>query len=488
MAPAPPPTGARAADPLLPPGQPTTATSWRSPRTASPSRWRCLARDGLRAVDVEEATRCSPAGEARGIVGLCFDDGYADVARNAVPVLERHGFRATVFLPTGVIDGTAAFTWYAPQPPLLTWDEVRGLDRGGTLRFERPHRHPPEPARARRRRRRARRSPARRPRSRSGSGTRSLPSATRRGCSARASGGWSPRPDSPLATSCEPGVNGPGSDPLALRRMQIDARDRLLDFRAKVGGGHDAPPRTARGLSPSALRGLRQSARGRPRRAAAAKPRARSAPRPAPAPPTPSVPQLDRSATSARSRRRGRRRRPAARACPVSPSSTASGTPPTALATTGSPAAIASSTDIGMPSDRLARTNSRPPPAARDVVAVAQERHDAVEAGAAHLGGDGRLRPGRRRRCTARKLPGGRPRRRHERQRVLRRGQPTDADEHGRRAVERGWRRPRRARRRCGSRPCAPGRRCAPRAPRRARSRTRRRPRGQRARQTVRPR
>ena len=45
-----------------------------------------------------------------------------------------------------------------------------------------------------------------------------------------------------LATSCEPGVNRPDTDPLALRRVQVDARDRLLDFRAKVGGGHDSPP------------------------------------------------------------------------------------------------------------------------------------------------------------------------------------------------------------------------------------------------------
>ena len=43
------------------------------------------------------------------------------------------------------------------------------------------------------------------------------------------------------AVSCEPGVNHPGTDRLALRRRQIDARDRLLDFRAKLGGGHDTP-------------------------------------------------------------------------------------------------------------------------------------------------------------------------------------------------------------------------------------------------------
>ena len=43
------------------------------------------------------------------------------------------------------------------------------------------------------------------------------------------------------AVSCEPGVNVPATDRFALRRRQIDARDNLLDFRAKVGGGHDTP-------------------------------------------------------------------------------------------------------------------------------------------------------------------------------------------------------------------------------------------------------
>jgi hypothetical protein len=50
-----------------------------------------------------------------------------------------------------------------------------------------------------------------------------------------------------FATSCEPGVNLPTTDTLALRRVQVDPRDRMLDFRAKVFGGHDAPP-LARGV------------------------------------------------------------------------------------------------------------------------------------------------------------------------------------------------------------------------------------------------
>jgi hypothetical protein len=45
-----------------------------------------------------------------------------------------------------------------------------------------------------------------------------------------------------IAVSCEPGVNGPQTDRLALRRRQIDGRDSFLDFRAKLNGGHDSPP------------------------------------------------------------------------------------------------------------------------------------------------------------------------------------------------------------------------------------------------------
>ena len=44
-----------------------------------------------------------------------------------------------------------------------------------------------------------------------------------------------------LAVSCEPGVNGLETDRLTLRRRQIDPRDRTIDFRAKLGGGHDTP-------------------------------------------------------------------------------------------------------------------------------------------------------------------------------------------------------------------------------------------------------
>jgi peptidoglycan/xylan/chitin deacetylase (PgdA/CDA1 family) len=58
-----------------------------------------------------------------------------------------------------------------------------------------------------------------------------------------------------IAVSCEPGVNDRSTDRFAMRRRQVDARDSLLDFRAKLGGGHDSSP-PLRGL----YRRLRYSA------------------------------------------------------------------------------------------------------------------------------------------------------------------------------------------------------------------------------------
>ena len=96
-----------------------------------------LAAEGHEVVGLSEAVALLEAGlPAARTIGLNFDDGFRDVAENALPVLERLGFRATVFVPTGVIDGAASYAWYSQQPPLLDWNEIVQLDRTGTLRFE----------------------------------------------------------------------------------------------------------------------------------------------------------------------------------------------------------------------------------------------------------------------------------------------------------------------------------------------------------------
>jgi peptidoglycan/xylan/chitin deacetylase (PgdA/CDA1 family) len=211
----------------------------------APARFReqmgFLAKHGYSVLDVVDFVRRLAAGALPPrAIGLSFDDGCRDVADHAVPVLAEHGFRATVFVATGVTDGRAKFSWYREQPRLLDWSEVVDLDRGGTLRFEAhtvSHPHLPsledDAARAEitlsKEELEERLS---RPVTAFAYPTGLFGDRERR--FVRAAG-------YELAVTCEPGVNDPTTDRYALRRRQIDARDNLRDFRAKIGGGHDTP-------------------------------------------------------------------------------------------------------------------------------------------------------------------------------------------------------------------------------------------------------
>jgi peptidoglycan/xylan/chitin deacetylase (PgdA/CDA1 family) len=211
-----------------------------------PSRFRrqmdFLADSGYRVVDVAEVGRLLAGGSVpNDVIGLSFDDGYLDVAENALPVLARHGFRATVFVVTGAVEGNAVFTWYERQPALLSWQDITSLDGASPLRFE-AHTvsHPSLLALD------------------DAAAQREIVDCKhvledRLGRAVEAfsypAGLFGPREvalvrqaEYHVAVSCEPGLNDPSVDRFALRRRQIDARDRLIDFRAKVAGGHDSPP------------------------------------------------------------------------------------------------------------------------------------------------------------------------------------------------------------------------------------------------------
>lgn len=200
-----------------------------------------LASESYRVVDVVEAVDLLERGSLRPrTIGLSFDDGFLDVAEHALPILAGHGFRATVFVAPGVIDGSAWFDWYTSPPPVLDWDDIAELDEDGTLRFEahsltHPNLLTLDEHVARREiagskleleRRLGRPVEAF-----------SYPSGLFGERERRLAAAAAYR----IAVSCEPGVNGPGTDRFALRRRQIDGRDSLLDFRAKLGGGHDSP-------------------------------------------------------------------------------------------------------------------------------------------------------------------------------------------------------------------------------------------------------
>jgi peptidoglycan/xylan/chitin deacetylase (PgdA/CDA1 family) len=200
-----------------------------------------LATESYRVVDVVEAAELLDKGvSCRRTIGLSFDDGFVDVAEQAQPLLAERGFRATVFVAPAVVDGWASFGWYRSQPPVLGWDEIVDLDREGTLSFEAHSLTHPNLLSLR---------DAAAWEEINGSKLTleehlerevlafSYPSGLfgvrERGLVAAA--GFH------VAVSCEPGCNSRGTDRLALRRRQIDRRDGLLDFRAKLGGGHDTP-------------------------------------------------------------------------------------------------------------------------------------------------------------------------------------------------------------------------------------------------------
>ncbi|MFF2536397.1 polysaccharide deacetylase family protein [Streptomyces cyaneofuscatus] len=85
---------------------------------------------GLRGVGVSELMRAHAAGR-RDVVGLTFDDGYADFLREALPVLRVHGCTATVFVLPGRPGGVNAWDPLGPRKPLLTHDEIRRVAEAG---------------------------------------------------------------------------------------------------------------------------------------------------------------------------------------------------------------------------------------------------------------------------------------------------------------------------------------------------------------------
>lgn len=97
---------------------------------------------GLRGVGVGELLAAGRRGRGHNLVGLTFDDGYADFLTAACPILEDHGFTGTVFVLSGRPGGTNAWD---PVPPLnlLTTAQIlqihaRGMEVGSHGRL---HRH-----------------------------------------------------------------------------------------------------------------------------------------------------------------------------------------------------------------------------------------------------------------------------------------------------------------------------------------------------------
>src|SRR5215212_4377673 len=115
------------------PGNPDPNLTSTSPERFE-AHMRTLVRHNLRAVRMSELYKAVSVGDARGLVGLTFDDAYEDFLYTAVPVLKEFDFSATVFAVAGMLGGSN--TWkhlYNPEPRkrLLTAEELREVSNQG---------------------------------------------------------------------------------------------------------------------------------------------------------------------------------------------------------------------------------------------------------------------------------------------------------------------------------------------------------------------
>jgi len=116
--------------------------SWPATLSVTPARFeaqlRFLERKGYSGVTFAEAVRSGP--DAR-VVAVTFDDAYTSVLEIGLPILDRLGWPATVFVPTRFPDAGGPMSWqgidqwvggpHEHELSCLSWDELRGLgDRG----------------------------------------------------------------------------------------------------------------------------------------------------------------------------------------------------------------------------------------------------------------------------------------------------------------------------------------------------------------------
>jgi peptidoglycan/xylan/chitin deacetylase (PgdA/CDA1 family) len=97
--------------------------------TVTPERFerqmRWLRRRSLRGVSVSDLVAACREDAGRGLIGLTFDDGYADFIEYALPILTRYGFGATVFPIAGRLGGQNDWDVLGPRKPLMSADQVR---------------------------------------------------------------------------------------------------------------------------------------------------------------------------------------------------------------------------------------------------------------------------------------------------------------------------------------------------------------------------
>jgi peptidoglycan/xylan/chitin deacetylase (PgdA/CDA1 family) len=69
-------------------------------------------------------------------VCLTFDDGYIDTMEHAQPVCAEFDVPMTVYIPTGLVDGSVEAWWYGLEALVAANDEIRFVHAGREVRYE----------------------------------------------------------------------------------------------------------------------------------------------------------------------------------------------------------------------------------------------------------------------------------------------------------------------------------------------------------------
>jgi peptidoglycan/xylan/chitin deacetylase (PgdA/CDA1 family) len=115
---------------------------WRAPLSVTPQQFEfqigLLASRGYRGATFTEAAL---AERPEKVVAVTFDDGYRSVIDLARPILDRHGFPGTVFVPTRFMDTGKPLAWDGVDEWLggphenellpMSWAQLRSLTDGG---------------------------------------------------------------------------------------------------------------------------------------------------------------------------------------------------------------------------------------------------------------------------------------------------------------------------------------------------------------------
>ncbi len=109
------------------PGSPLN--KWRVQPSRFARHLAFLSNSGYRGVSLR-AYLDEPEAPDRRVV-LTFDDGFAALVSNALPLLQEHGFGATVFVVAGKLGGTNDWDGERPGDPLLDRDGLATLAAAG---------------------------------------------------------------------------------------------------------------------------------------------------------------------------------------------------------------------------------------------------------------------------------------------------------------------------------------------------------------------